>query len=576
MANPRDHIRAAQAAELRGDKAGAISELRKAAELLRRSGNMPRALHLLRHARKLDPSRSDVAEELGRLEQLSDSPIAGALQTEGDGSEAGVRQLRSAPEELAERQRLIEEALRNAGASEVEAEVQDEVRRWNVEEPRAGAAKAPELQDASRRALEWARQHAQEDDMAPRKWSVDESDARDELELRPVEESERPEEEEAVGLPRGHATDVTLQVRPLVVGDVRALVADVEIDAYEPASEPREAPAAEEYQEDAPAEESRAEEPGLIDRGPTRADPAIDAWCSFCCRPSAEVGELVAGPTGSFICAACVTESRGLLSLEDTAVARPRAARRKSASSEAMPLIGQQEARELLERAVQAGARRLLVIGPEGTGKTVWFRELEREDRGTIVTLDTLEQGGGSEVVLLEDVDRYMSDDWTRLSSLIARYPERTVLMSARGSLEAPSLVLRGATGSLPVFTTSVLSAAVLDSVPLELLELVQVAIPLQVPTEAEFLEIARRRLALRGAELSLSDGVLSAFATEAARSARAGHELNALLARVLAGSWSLEGEQKQASGKKAESRGAVGKGTAKKPSRRGRRKGTV
>jgi hypothetical protein len=322
-------------------------------------------------------------------------------------------------------------------------------------------------------------------------------------------------------------------------------------------------------------EDERAEESSMFDRGPTRADPTIDAWCSFCCRPSVEVGALIVGPTGSFICGACVTESRGLLGQEDDTVsARPRASRRKETQAAAMPLIGQEEARALLERALQAGARRLLVIGPEGSGKSVWFRELASEDRGTVATLDTLEQGGGGSVVLVEDVDRFMTEDWTRLGSWMARYPERTVVMSARGSLEAPGLVLSGPAGSLPVFTTLALSSAVLDSIPLELLEQVQVALSLRAPTAAELLEIARKRLALAGSELVLSDEVLAAFAAEAARSPRAGHELNALLSRVLAGSWSLAGEEKKAPGRKTAGKGAARAGAAKKPGRRGRPKG--
>ncbi len=69
-------------------------------------------------------------------------------------------------------------------------------------------------------------------------------------------------------------------------------------------------------------------------------------------------------------------------------------------------------------------------------------------------------------------------------------------------------------------------------------------------------MEIARRGLASRE-DCHLSDEVLVALATEAARSPRAGHELRALLARVPPGTWRLE----------------VKKGKAK-PARRGRRKG--
>jgi hypothetical protein len=457
MANPREHIRAAQAAELRGDLAGAIAELWKAAALYRRAGSLARAIQLLSHARTLDPSRVDVAEEVSRLERLPTPALTRALH--GDDLEAG-------------------EPVEDSSAG---AEAGDEVQSGPVEEPRDARHRPVEIQDASRRALDWAFQQAQEEEMASRD-----------------------------------------------------------------------------------REEPRAEERALIERGPTRADPAIDAWCSFCCRPRVEVGELVAGPTGSFICAACVAESRGLLNLGDTEATRPRTARRKDEPAEGLELIGQAEARALLERALQAGARRLLVMGPEGTGKTVWLRELSRQERGNLVTLEVLEQGAGGHVALLEDVDRLSPEASARLASFLARYPERTVIMSARGALGAPSLVLRGAEGSLPVFTTRALSLAVSGGVPVALLEHVQLALALRVPTEAEFVEIARRLLAPRASELDVSEDVLAALASEVARSPRAGHELSALLARVLAGSWRLAGREKV----------ARGKGAAKKPARRGRRKG--
>ena len=44
----------------------------------------------------------------------------------------------------------------------------------------------------------------------------------------------------------------------------------------------------------------------MPERGPVLADPKLEAWCSFCCRPHTEVGRLVAAPTGTFICAACI------------------------------------------------------------------------------------------------------------------------------------------------------------------------------------------------------------------------------------------------------------------------------
>jgi hypothetical protein len=537
MANPRDHIRAAQAAELRGDKAGAVAELLEAAALYRSMGNTARALQLMRHARTLDPSRTDIAEEISRLEWLPDTSIASALQEQEPIPVGAVLELKFEPDELEARQRLIEEALKQAGLPGAK-EAQDEVKRWLVEEP-AGAGASPGAPTAAR--------------------------------PRPA--------------------DVSLEVKALVTDDMKALVAEVDLAPGQP-STPERLPERMAFPSElrpfqqpdtppAPEKEEPRGEKALFDRGPTRADPAIDAWCSFCCRPRSEVGELVAGPTGSFICAGCVGESRGLLGLEDTPPsARPRPARRRDEEAGAPELVGQQEARALLERGLQAGVRRLLVVGPEGTGKSVWFRGLVRQERGDVATVDTLEQGSGGPVVLVEDVDRLAPEVQARLASFLARHPERTVLMSARGTLDTPGLVLRGAAGSLPVLTTSALSQAVRGSVTVALLEQVQLAVPLHAPTEAEFLEIARRWLAPRAPALSISDEVLAAFASEAARSPRSGHELSALLARVPAGSWSLESGSRPAGAGEPAGKGAgvkeAGPTDAEaKPGRRGRRKGS-
>lgn len=43
--------------------------------------------------------------------------------------------------------------------------------------------------------------------------------------------------------------------------------------------------------------------------GPVPAPAELEAWCSFCCRPKAEVGPLVTGPTDAFICRACAAEA---------------------------------------------------------------------------------------------------------------------------------------------------------------------------------------------------------------------------------------------------------------------------
>jgi hypothetical protein len=523
MANPRDHIRAAQAAELRGDKAVAVAELTQAAELYRKAGNSARALQLLRHARVLDPSRVDISEQISKLEWLPDTSIAGALREPGAGEP--VLELKLDPDELAERQRLIEEALREAGLPNAGGDAPDEVKRWLVEESSEAPGPVP-LRSASQRALEWARQQE--------------------------------EEEKALGQWLGEPS-AGREAAALEAAAVEPILADAEAMVFQERARPPE-----------PAQEPASSEPSLFDRGPTRADPTLDAWCSFCCRPRGEVGEMVAGPTGSFICATCVGESQALLGLEQAAPSvRPLPPRRREDAG-VLELIGQHEARALLARGLEAGARRVLVLGPEGCGKTIWFQQLASQETGALVTIDALEQGAGGGTVLLEDVDRLPPEAQARLSAFLARHPERTVLMSARGGNSVPSFLLHGAAGSLPMFTSSALFPALHGAVPLALLDQIQLAIPLQEPTEAEFIEIARRKLAARGPEVFLSDEVLAAFALAASRSPRSGHELAALLARVPSGSWSLHSVGKDAGDKGTEAKDEGGK----PPARRGRRKG--
>ncbi|HEX8702951.1 MAG TPA: ClpX C4-type zinc finger protein [Myxococcaceae bacterium] len=541
MASPRDHIRAAQAAELRGDKAGAIAELVKAAELFQQASNSARALQLLRHARKLDPTRVDIAEQISKLEWLPDTSIAGALQGARPGEP--VLQLKLEPDELAERQRLIEEALREAGMPSSGGDAPDEVKRWLVEEP-AVAREPPRLYSASERALEWARQR-EEEEKALGQWLGEEPEEEPSGFKAAVSASPVGELSAVNRLPMGR------EVEPILA---EPILADVESMPFQELAAPSEF-----------ARESAASsEPSMFDRGPTRADPALDAWCSFCCRPRLEVGEMVAGPTGSFICAACVSESQSLLGLERAEPsARPAPPRRKEEPT-APALVGQQEARSLLTRGLEAGARRLLVLGPEGCGKSVWFQELVSQDLGVLVTVDALEQGAGGSLLLVEDVDRLQPEARARLTAFLARHPERTVVMSARGGTNVTSFVLHGPPGSLPLFTSHALFPVLRGAVPLPLIDQIQLVIPVQAPSEAEFIEIARRRLAARGSEVTLSDDVLAAFAAAAARSPRLGHELTALLGRVLSGSWSLHSPAEK------------DLGDGKPSSRRGRRKGNA
>lgn len=462
--NPRDYIRAAQAAELSGDRSNAADLLHRAAAVYARSGSLSRALQLLRRARKLDGKREDIADAMQRLEREADEAPEQASSEHDAALAEGMTLAPSSVEEASEQQRLIEEALRAVDAGWDE---EDGPKRWAVEE-------IPPSELPS--AIEWAVRSVPDLPPARNEWSMEEMDVH--LRLTPVANEE-------------------------------------------------------------PEPETR--ERHLVERGPTRADRALDAWCSFCCRPRTEAGELVAGPAGAFICRACVGESEGLLG-DVTAVPRPVPAAPSpvEAKPEAPALVGQDEALALLERGLAAGFRRVLLVGPEGVGKTTWLQSLQARGQGAFLDVYGLEEVPSAGVLLVEDVDRLDADAQTALAAFLARNPERTVLMSARGTLKPSGRVLRSGETRLPLHTTAALAEAV-EGAQVALLEQVQLAVPLRVPTKQDFVEMARRGLVLRTPGGSVNEEVLDALAAEAVRSPRAGHELRALLARVPSGSWTLD-----------------------------------
>ncbi|TQF12960.1 hypothetical protein FJV41_26365 [Myxococcus llanfairpwllgwyngyllgogerychwyrndrobwllllantysiliogogogochensis] len=297
--------------------------------------------------------------------------------------------------------------------------------------------------------------------------------------------------------------------------------------------------------------------PRIIERGPARADAALDAWCSFCCRPRAEVGDLVAGPAGAFICKACLTESASLLG-DVSPVPLPTRPRSPVRASAAMDFVGQPDVRSSMERALQSGSRCVLLVGAEGWGKSVLLQMLQRQGRGAITPVASLAEDSSASPLFVEDVDRLSTEHQAALSVFLARESRPSVVLSARGLAPEPGkLSLRGGEERLLVPTTEALSRAVRGVIPVSILEHVQVLLSLHPPTREDYVEMARARLALRAPGTSLSDSVLSAFAAEAERSPRAGHELQALLQRVPPGTWELENVTKPT------------------PPRKGRRKGT-
>ncbi|MFY2563405.1 ClpX C4-type zinc finger protein [Corallococcus terminator] len=539
--NPRELIRAAQSAELRGDVTRAVECLLKAAAHYRNAGNAPRALQLLRHARRLDTSRLDILEEVNRLEGMPDTTLA----TEDEDSQLADALVRSVEEvplpELSRRQRLIEEALRDVEAQPstkspelaawvLDTEVSEDLQRLEAQLARVAASVEPGPSEGQRPSVlrEVPPFSASEFVRAERpRGAVDE---------QLFESAWRPgalEGEESFG------------------GDL-VLAPTGQADASEPGAEASATNVSEE------ATPRRRRGPRIIERGPTRADVALEAWCSFCCRPRAEVGDLVAGPAGAFICKACLTESASLLG-DVSPVPRPMEQPRSPVRSEpAVEFVEQLDVRGALERALQSGTRCILLVGAEGWGKSILLETLQRQGRGAITPVASLAEAALASPVFIEDVERLGAEEASVLSTFLVRVVRPCVVLSARGLTAEPGkLLLRGGEEHLAVPTTEALSRTVRGLIPVSILEHVQVLLCLRQPTREDYVEMARARLSLREPKTVLSDSVLTAFATEAERSPRAGHELRALLQRVPPGTWELENVTKPT------------------PPRKGRRKGT-
>ncbi|MCY1047271.1 hypothetical protein OV208_38595 [Corallococcus sp. bb12-1] len=581
--NPRELIRAAQAAELQGDMTRAADCLEQAAALYQKSGHTSRASQLLRQARQLKTRSPDVSPAFAAMAGGKDAMVFRSLSsmTWSDAASAAFNDKADAGAPL--------EAGGPPGSSEREATGEAGAQRSSGRHAAVGAgglpplagrhgaieAASPQRPSGGHGAVGAGEQVDPESEGLPHPSAQAVSSGSAGLPplaeriaaviLEAPSRTSRTDADTATGGPaRSSEGAASAQLAealrrsehvdsaqssgpqgaaehdgPIQPGGL--LSAPEDDDVIVPGGLLR-PPDEDEASEPARPAHGRRREKRLIERGPTRADPALDAWCSFCCRPRGEVGDLVAGPAGAFICKGCLGESQGLLG----DVAAPPRVRKpvEEVSAEGVEMLGHDDVRTLLERTLQAGARCMLLVGPEGCGKSLFFQAVQRRGQGVLTSVEALESAPGADVLLVEDVDRLEAGAQAALGAFIASHPERAVVMSARGAVSSLGLWVRGEGGSLPVPTTAGLSEAVQGAVPVSLLERVQVLLPVRRPTVPELVEVARRSLALRRPAVSLSEEVLGAFAAEAVRSPRAGHELRALLSRVYAGAWSLEAAQ--------------------------------
>ncbi len=244
-------------------------------------------------------------------------------------------------------------------------------------------------------------------------------------------------------------------------------------------------------------------------RTPQLADPNLDAWCSFCCKPGAEVGALVAGPAGSFICAGCTeisTKLNGPQSETASPVQRERVDWRIKTLGHELP--AQQRA---TQRLMRLRSNFTLVIGPAGSGKSAWLKtlgEIEVIDAALTPTLSRERERGSSSA------------------------PTFIVITA---EVPPPALILQGELGPEPLHDTSSLSRA-LPKIDAQLLAKVDAVFSFEAPDIAALTALARALAKERN--ITISDDALTQVAQLAHRSGRGAHELVALLARIPSGNY--------------------------------------
>jgi hypothetical protein len=318
----------------------------------------------------------------------------------------------------------------------------------------------------------------------------------------------------------------------------------------------------------------------LFERTPTLADPSLEAWCSFCCRPSREVGALVAGPTQAYVCRGCVTLAVSLLegaapledegastrsavasgpkagrSREDVEIALPTTRRLRASDSargasshvqnrkeSAGPLPGgkrgasgeaahegvagpealptQAEAVARIEAALVAGHARVLLVGAAGSGKSTWLQTWAARGLGTAWdgTQPVPEHGP----LLVDDVDGLEPGARRQLARVL---PSRPVVLALDATLPEPEHRVGGrrvhAPEQVETLAGTWLPGPVLDGLTLECF---------RAPGEAELRLLAERWRAPDGS--AAQPDALEEALRLSVRSIRAAHALHALLLR--------------------------------------------
>lgn len=257
-------------------------------------------------------------------------------------------------------------------------------------------------------------------------------------------------------------------------------------------------------------------------RTPVLADPAEDAWCSFCCRPAKEVGALVGGPTGAYLCRSCLEAATRALG--EGGGAAPAVVRSGTGLRAMLP--GQARA---LERLARVPARVVLLLGPPGAGKSTLATQLGTAARSPFAALPA----GTAATVVVDLPPRLVADEAAALRAWLGAGAQRRLVLVATGVPPPPALRLAGEHGEEAIYDTSALVAAAAD-VPAELLEVVELVVALEAPDGAALGTLAVGLLEERATRVGPE--VVQRLVELALESGRGAAELAALVRRIPSG----------------------------------------
>ncbi|HZH02797.1 MAG TPA: ClpX C4-type zinc finger protein [Myxococcaceae bacterium] len=294
-------------------------------------------------------------------------------------------------------------------------------------------------------------------------------------------------------------------------------------------------------------------------RGPAPADPSIDAWCSFCCRPRAEVGALASGPAGAFVCAACARESTRLLGAPFAASSQDTGAPTKSQAEpgvSAAPRVegpwaqveAQDKATGAIKAALASGVQRLLLVGPRGSGKSTCLRRLEAEGAGTYYLASPVfddATGPGDPKVALLDTPPEMTAE--ALTDWVLSGPGRLApawVVAVTGTTPEVDFWLNGDAGAVAWPTPTSLEQSS-PQVSMALAERIQVASALDAPDRLGLLHIAEARLGRRGGQVSASPALLAELVASAEKSGEAARAVAVAVDRLPPGAWDVKSPPK-------------------------------